>query len=162
MAHGITAGGETGEWEIRVGGTREQCLTFLNIVLPDGREAGGGGLGGSALPPGDPMVLSVHRSDPDLHYLVGRVDLAVERVHLDFSQGYHGLDLRPVGASPEFGVAFVAAILPSSTDLVNATAWDKTGNYLGAQRTAHYAQFFQDRGSEMPDPTDGDRHIDRR
>lgn len=74
------------QWEIRAGGTPEECVTLLNIVLPDGNRIGGGGHGGHALPPGRPLSFSVHQADSGVHYLVGRVAPNVEHVDVEFVQ----------------------------------------------------------------------------
>ena len=141
MAQGTSGGGE--HWTVRAGGTREQCWTILDIELPDGRQAGGGGMGGPSLPPGRLANLSEHRSDPGLHYVVGRVHPTVKRIHLEFANNAaSGIDLEPAGESAELGVAFVAEVLPSSLELMSFSAWDAGGRCIDERSTAQYRTFF--------------------
>lgn len=111
-------------------------------------------------PPGLIMNLSVHRSDPGMHYIVGRAHPTVGWLHLEFSTGHPGLDVQPVGGSSEFGVAFVAEILPSAADLVNVTAWDASGGCIGDLNTTHDEMFFhQAHPDHGAGDTTSDRHI---
>jgi len=135
VADGTAADGMS--WVVRAGGTRAECNTVLDIQLPGGQRAGGGGMGGPALPPGRLMNVSVHRCDSGLHYLVGRVGLDVARLRLLLGGAPPAtMDLSPAGTSPELGVAFVAAILPAAADLVNVTALDEHGRVLEATDTS--------------------------
>jgi hypothetical protein len=137
-AQGMSVHGE--RWTVKVGGTREHCYTFMFIELPDGSKRGGGGAGGAVLPPGRLMNCSVHWSGTDLHYVVGRVHPTVKRVRLEFANSRtSGLDLEPVGESAEFGVAFIAEVLPSSLELVDISAWDEEGRCIDRQSTSHYS-----------------------
>jgi hypothetical protein len=144
VGQGISPGGE--RWSVKAGGTRAACWTFMDIELPGGRRAGGGGMGGPALPPGRMMNCSVHRSDNELHYIVGRVDPTVKRLHLEFASGLpSGLDLEPFGESADLDVAFVGEVLPSSLELTNISAWDEKGRRVDEQATSHYSAFFNRR-----------------
>jgi hypothetical protein len=154
VAHGTSDHGE--RWTIEVGGTRDNCYTFMNIELPDGRQAGGGGMGGPVLPAGGFMNCSVHwsdRSGVSVSYVVGRVHPAVRRLYLEFAGDAPGIDLEPVGESAQLGVAFVAAILPRSADLIGMSAWDEQGERLEQQRTTQYREMLQTgrRGPESAD-----------
>lgn len=135
VAAGVSAQGE--RWTVTAGGTRERCFTFMDIELPDGQATGGGGLAGPVLPPGGFMNCSVHWADcggARVRYLVGRVHPSVKRVHLDLADGdTSGLDLKPVGESAEFGVSFVAAVLPRSGDLTGISVWDGAGHRIDRQ-----------------------------
>lgn len=141
VATGATSGMR---WEIRAGGGRERCLTVLDIEFPDGTTRGGGGLGGPPLPAGRRMNISLHRSEPRLHYLVGRVDPSVESIRLELAGEHQGeLTIRPAGASAELGIAFVAEVLPADADILGITAWDRDGNRVDAQRTAHQSRVLR-------------------
>lgn len=155
VAHGLSPQGE--RWTVKVGGTRSQCWTTMEIELPDGRKSGGGGMGGPALPADHMMSCSVHSYD-GLHYLVGRVHPMVKRVRLEFANGDRPrrLDLEPAGESAYFGVAFIAAVLSGPYDLINISAWDETGHCIEHQNTEHYGAMLRqndgprdrDQGSE--------------
>ena len=139
-----------------MGGTRDNCYTFMNIELPDGRQAGGGGMGGPVLPTGGFINCSVHWSDPSgtsVSYVVGRVHPAVRRLHLEFAGDSSGLDLEPVGEFAELGVSFVAAILPQSADLTGMSAWDEQGERLEQQRTTQDREMLQ-AGRRAPESAD--------
>ena len=142
VGQGISPGGE--RWSVKAGGTRASCWTFMYIELPDGRQAGGGGLGGPALPEGRMLNCSVHRSDTDTHYIVGRVDPTVRRLQLEFANDSPpSLDLEPFGESADLGIAFVGGVLPGSLELVNISAWDEKGRRVDQQSTAHFSTFIK-------------------
>lgn len=125
MGHGTGPGGE--RFTITAGGTRAECWTFMDIELPDGRQAGGGGMGGPALPPGRRMNTSEHWAD-GLHYLVARVDPAVTRLRLEFAGGPSAVvDITPCGTSAELGLAFAGALIPPGRDVADLSAWDADG-----------------------------------
>lgn len=141
VAQGRSEHGE--RWTVRVGGTRDHCYTFLHIELPDGQQSGGGGMNGPALPPRGFINFSVHssgQSGASVSYMVGRVHPAVRRVHLEFAGDVPGLDLDPVGESAEFGVSFVAAVLPRSADLASVAVFDHRGELLDRQDRLHYGE----------------------
>lgn len=141
VGQGTSPSGE--RWSVKAGGTRAACWTFMYIELPDGRQSGGGGMGGPTLPEGRMLNFSVHRSDTEVHYIVGRVDPAVKRVHLEFASGLpSGLDLEPFGESADLGIAFVGGMLPGSLELINVSAWDEKGTRIDEQATSHYSAFF--------------------
>jgi len=159
IAQGISDAGE--HWAIKVGGTRDDCYTFMDIELPDGQQAGGGGMGGQALLPGRFLNCSVHwwdGSGVSVGYVVGRLHPEVRRVCLEYAGGVPGLDLEPVGESAELGVSFVGAVLPRSVNLVRISAWDGQGELLDQEGTSHYGATLQagDRGSASPNPTAGE------
>lgn len=158
-ARGTSSHGE--RWTIEVGGTRENCYTFMNLELPDGQQTGGGGMGGPALPEGGFINCSVHwsdRSGAPLGYVVGRVHPAVRRVRLEFAGGEPALDLEPVSESAELGVSFVAAVLPQSADLVSISAWNGQGERLEQEGTSHHTEMLRagTRGSGSVNPATGD------
>jgi hypothetical protein len=140
VADGVSP--EGARWTVRAGGTRADCYTVMDIELPGGRTTGGGGMGGPVLPPGGFMNYSVHwsdRSGTDVRYLVGRVHPSVRRVHLDLAGGQtSGLDLEPVGESAEFGVSFVATILPPAGQVAGISAWDGQGRCVDRQGTVRF------------------------
>lgn len=151
VGQGISPGGE--RWSVKAGGTRAACWTFMYIELPDGRQSGGGGMGGPALPEGRMLNFSVHRSDTDVQYIVGRVDPAVKRLHLEFAGGLpSGMDLEPFGQSADFGIAFVGGVLPGSLELTNVSAWDEKGRRVDERSTSHYRTFFN--RTRPPGPVD--------
>jgi hypothetical protein len=151
VGQGTSPSGE--RWSVKAGGTRAACWTFMYIELPDGRQSGGGGMGGPALPAGRMLSFSVHRSDTEVHYIVGRVDPAVKRLHLEFANGLpSGLDLEPFGESPNLGISFVGEVLPGSLELMSVSAWDEKGRRLDEQPTSHYRAFFN--RTRPPGPAD--------
>ena len=155
VAEGRSAGLK---WIIRAGGTRDDCTTVLNIELPDGSSVGGGGFGGPALHIGRLTNMSVHRVHPQIHCLVGRVHPSVALVRLELTGVQPTmLDLSPVGEHHEFGVLFVAGILPTTADLVNITAWDSDGKRLEDEDTRQAESFL--RGSR-PRPLPGNDAVD--
>ena len=131
-----TAGSGVGphgdRWTVKAGGTASSCLSLMFIEMPDGSSAGGGGMGGPALPAGRSIHCSVHWSDPGVSYLVGRVAPAVARVEVEFA-GAEPEAIAPFGQSAELGVAFIAAILPADARLTGVSAWDVRGALLGRQ-----------------------------
>lgn len=144
-------------WEIHAGGTRENYLTLLYVVLPDGHRTGGGGHGGPILRSGRHMSLSVHRqSEPTLHYVVGRVQANVKRIRLTLTGApAPTLEAQPVAESKELGVAFVARMLPSAADVANMEALDDLGRGIDARSTRHHIMMA---GDSLPHDS-GDGHI---
>jgi hypothetical protein len=123
VAQGISVNG--GKWTVEAGGTREACWTFMDIELPDGRQVGGGGLGGPALPADQLVNLSLHQSGTEVRYIVGRVHPTVKRLHLEFADNpASGLDLAPVGESSDLGVAFIAYVLPPANPIQSGSIAD--------------------------------------
>lgn len=120
----------------------------MYITLPDGRQLGGGGMGGKALPDGRMMNCSVHQSDDEVRYMVGRVHTAIRRLRLTFTGAPPSLvDLEPFGESPDLGVAFVAAILDDDSSLADITAWDAQGRCVDRQSARFYGSFFEGGGA---------------
>jgi hypothetical protein len=110
-AAGRSAAGD--RWAIKVGGTRADCLTLMEIEFADGHPGVGGGLGGPALTTGRLMNMSWHRSDSGVAFVVGRVHPSIARVHVQLSDAESSaIDLEPAGDPTLFGVRFVGAVLP--------------------------------------------------
>jgi hypothetical protein len=128
VGHGVAPGGE--RFTITAGGTRADCWTFMDIDLPDGRRAGGGGMGGPAVAPGSRMNTSEHWSD-DVHYLVARFDPVIIRLRLEFAGGTPAtVDLTPCGTSATLRLAFAGALIPPGRELSGLSAWDAHGQCL--------------------------------
>ncbi len=125
-ARGESAGGA--RWTISVGGTREDCLTLMEIEFADGRRGAGGGLGGPTLVLDRLTNMSWHWSDSGLTFVVGRVHPSVARVrlHLDGAE-VSTVDLEPAGDPAMFGVRFVGTVLPPATRPVASWALDGSG-----------------------------------
>jgi hypothetical protein len=159
VAEGTTAAGT--HWAIRAGGTPRECLTLMDIVMPDGRRTGGGGHGGPALPPGGLLSYSVHRtSAPATHYLVARVHPRVERLRLQFAGARAPeRDVRPVGNSPDLGVTFAAELMPTDVELVGISAWDGADHRLQQHHDRHHGAFFRHTHPDdaPPDPPQSNR-----
>jgi hypothetical protein len=155
-AHGLSRQGA--RWTVKVGGTRSECWTIMEIEFPDGQKAGGGGMGGPALPAGHMVNCSVHTED-GLHYVVGRVHPAVRRVRLEFAgDPARRLDLEPTGESAYFGVAFIAAVLPYPSDLISISVWDESGHCMEHQNTEHYSAMPRQDDRPRPWAPGGEGH----
>lgn len=143
VAHGTSAGGE--HWTVKAGGSPEQCWTFMDIELPDGRTVGGG-LAGPALPPNRFINCSFHiEAEAGIRHIVGRVDRRVTRVRLQLAGSeLSRMDLEPVSESAELGVSFIAAVLPRSAELISISAWDAQGNRIDQQDTGHYRTLLEE------------------
>jgi hypothetical protein len=155
VARGVSAGGAA--WTIEAGGTRDECLTFLDVELADGTLLGGGGLGGPALYSDRMTNISWHRAEPDFAYVVGRVHPTVSLVRLTLSgPGSPTIDVAPTGDSARFGVRYVAAVLPSDTPLMAIRAFDDAGRLLDEQSDERQAGLL-DRppGDDDQPPTSG-------
>lgn len=143
VGEGVAANGA--RWRVVAGGTRLSCRTSLYITLPDGRQVGGGGMAGAALPAGRLINCSFHRStDTRLCYVIGRVHPVVQRLRLDALRGSAPpVDLEPFGLAASLGVAFVAAILDEELLGSQITAWDARGKRVEEYSTAPYSAFFE-------------------
>lgn len=125
-AEGQSAGGA--RWTIKVGGTRADCLTLMEIEFADRQPGAGGGLGGPALPTGRVMNMSWHRSDFGVAFVVGRVDPSVARVRVQLTGvAPSAVDLEPAGDPALFGVRFVGAVLPAEARPVAICALNGSG-----------------------------------
>ena len=126
VSRGESAGGA--QWTIRVGGTRADCLTLMEIEFADGRRGAGGGLGGPALATDRLMNVSWHRSDSGVTFVVGRVHPSVVRVRVHLTDaGLSAIDLVPAGDPNLFGVRFVGTVLPPAARPVAIRALDGSG-----------------------------------
>lgn len=108
LASGTFAGGFS--WRLRGSGDAGELTTLLDITTADGAQVGGGGLGGPALYPNDPVNVSVHRSDSGPTYLVGRAAHDVRKLRLTLESGEETFVL-PVAQSAT--LTFFAAIMPA-------------------------------------------------
>lgn len=136
VAEGSGINGET--WEVKAGGSREQCWTVMDIKLPDGRTAGGGGMGGPALPEGKLVNFSFHHDDKGCYYLVGRVDPTIRRVEVELSDGHIlRLDVSPIRDLRRFGTAFTGGILPENVRPTAISAFDVESRLSSREEISH-------------------------
>jgi hypothetical protein len=153
----VVAEGElpTGErWILKAGGTHTDYYTFLETVHPDGRRDEGG-MGGPPLYPGAMMNTYTGGTEHGLRRVVVRADPRVARVRVLLASG-EGVELPLLATQSEMGIAFFAALLPRSAELVSVTAIGPDGNALEPQdlsRSEAAWQRFLRRHREPPDAT---------
>lgn len=118
-------------WILKVGGTRDDCYTFLETIHPDGHRDEGG-MGGPPLNPGSLMNTYTGGSDRGLRRVVVRADPSVARVSVKLAGG-ELLDLPQLATRADLGVSFFATLLPQTQGLVSVTAIGADGQVLEPQ-----------------------------
>jgi hypothetical protein len=122
----------TGErWILKAGGTSTDYYTFLETVHLDGHRDEGG-MGGPPLYPGTLMNTYSGGTEHGLRRVVIRADPRVARVRVKLATG-EGLELAQLATQPEMGIAFFAALLPRTAELVSVTAIGADGQTLEPQ-----------------------------
>jgi hypothetical protein len=139
IAEGDLPSGE--RWILRAGGTSGEFGTFLETIHPDGRRDQGG-MSGPPLWPGSIMNVYTGGTDTGPRRLVVRADQGVTRVRVQLADGER-LDLPPVAALPDAGLAFFATLLPRTAALVCVTAIAASGQVLEPQDLARHQQVWQ-------------------
>jgi hypothetical protein len=122
----------TGErWILKAGGTSTDYYTFLETVHLDGHRDEGG-MGGPPLYPGTFMNTYTGGTEHGLRRVVIRADPRVARVRVQLATG-EGLELAQLATQSEMGIAFFAALLPRTAELVSVTAIGADGQTLEPQ-----------------------------
>lgn len=122
----------TGEhWVLRASGDSANFYTFLETIYPDGNRDEGG-MGGKPLYQGSVMNTYTGGSDGGLRRVLVRADPSVARVRVHV-EDEEPLDLSPVAARPDLGLAFFVSLLPPSAVLASVTAIGESGQVLQRQ-----------------------------
>lgn len=122
----------TGErWALRGGGDSTNFYTFLQTTYPDGNRDEGG-MGGKPLYQGSVMNTYAGGSDGGLRRVLVRADPGVALVRVNV-EDEEPLDLSPVAARPDLGLAFFVALLPPTAVLASVTAIGESGQVLQQQ-----------------------------
>ncbi len=112
-------------WIVRAGGTGDDFYTMIETIHPDGH-SDEGGMGGPPLYPDSVLNAYTGAADSGLLRVLMRADPRVARVLLRLDSGEQ-IVLAPLGAWPEAGVTFFAALLPRTADIASATALGADG-----------------------------------
>ena len=146
LAEGSLPAGQ--RWVLRAGGTSSDFYTFLETVHPDGHRDEGG-MGGPPLFPGSLMNAYTGGSERGMRRILVRADPRVARVRVHLGSGER-LDLPPVAALPDLGLAFFATLLPPAAVLVSVDAIGENGQVLEPQdlsgHEAAWRRFLRQQG----------------
>lgn len=137
VAEGVSGSGH--HWQVLAEGDSDDYTTWLVLDMPDGTRVHAGGHGGPVLLPGRMMSVSIHRSDPGLHYIVGRVDPHICSLRVILSGSRPAVVATPAGRSDEHGVLFVAAILPESAEVHDVVGLDSDGEPMETLDATRYS-----------------------
>lgn len=139
-------------WVLRAGGTSSDFYTFLETIYPDGHRDEGG-MGGPPLYPGSLINTYTGGTEWGMRRVLVRADPRVARVRVHLGSGEQ-LDLPPVAARPDLGLAFFAALLPPSAVMVSIAAIDENEQVLEPQDLSHHEanwqRFLQQHGHPGP------------
>lgn len=128
VAEGENARGE--HWALKAGGSPTEYYTMLETRHPDGRRDEGG-MGGAPLYPGSRYNSYVGRADDGPLRVIVRTDPRVRRLRLSIrTTKDETLDLLPLAEDPEVGLAFFAALLPQSAELLSIQGFGDDGEPL--------------------------------